>query len=342
MSSFFLSTTIIILCGCATTLPDINSGNKCSLKELCLKYNVLIKRYDQSGMILLCYGDSHAQLFINADFAVLAGNRVALSSPVILDGGEIRVPFDVESKILIPLLSHRRPTTKIFRLKNIHKVVIDPGHGGGDPGTIGVTGVKEKDIVFDIAKRLKKILVKKGIEVVMTRDRDKFVSLQHRTEIANTARADLFISIHANSQKSGNGGCGVEIFCLRDIDSPFNGDSSSARHARAVMFGRLSMDRQDVHVKEIVTDMLHVRKKSVSQRVAEDMICNLLKIVKVKNRGVKYADFYVLKNTLVPAVLVEVGFLSNPEEERLLRTRSYRQKIAYALAESILGYINKQ
>ncbi len=328
--------------GCAATLPDINYGNKCSLKELCLKYNVLIRRYDQSGMVLLCFGDRQAQLFINADFAVLAGKRVDLSSPVILEGTEIRVPFDVETKILVPLVSYRPPRFKQFGLKNIHRVVIDPGHGGRDPGTIGVTGVKEKDIVFDIAKRLKKILIKKGVEVIMTRNSDKFVSLQHRTEIANSARADLFISIHANSQKSGNRGCGVEVFCLRDVNSPFNDNNISARHARAVMFGSLSMDRKDTKLREIITDMLSAKKKSVSESVAKDMICKLIRNVNVKNRGIKYADFYVLKNTLIPAVLVEVGFLSNPKEERLLRMRAYRQKIAYALAESILGYINKQ
>jgi len=174
-------------------------------------------------------------------------------------------------------------------------VVIDPGHGGDDPGAIGINGVKEKNVILPIAQEVTNLLEQQGIQVIMTRNNDKAVSLQERSEIANRANADLFISIHANSMGMSRPDIsGLETYYLED-----------------------------------------------GMRLAESIHNTILKDVDVKNRRIRRARFYVLRHTEMPAVLVEIGFLTGKEDAQKLANQTYRDKMAQAIADGILQYVRK-
>ncbi len=229
--------------------------------------------------------------------------------------------------------------TEDFFLKKIQQIVIDPGHGGKDPGAIGVKGLQEKGVVLDIAKRLKKILEHDGVQVKMTRETDEFISLPERTQFASRTKADLFISIHANSSPA-RSICGMEVFSLSDLGS-WERNEVQRKENQRILFNRLAMKAMPAQVQDIVEDMLYCHKQTESDILALKVIDKTTKLAKTKNRGLKYSRFFVLRNTLVPAVLVEVGFLTNPKEEALLNTGAYRQKIADGLAASLLDYIHE-
>jgi len=223
-----------------------------------------------------------------------------------------------------------------YKYKKISKVVIDAGHGGKDPGATGRTGLKEKIVVLDIARRLKKILENQGIEVVMTRSKDKFITLQQRTEIASSSKSDLFVSVHANSSPA-RSVYGIEIYTLKQLGFLEKNEEQRKENYRK-MYGSLSMNKKDKELQSIVTDMMDTNKQAESLELASRVANKMVRILKTKNRGLKKSRFFVLRNTIVPAVLVEVGFLSNPKEEKLLKTKAYRQKVANGLARGILEY----
>jgi len=214
--------------------------------------------------------------------------------------------------------------------------LIDAGHGGKDPGAIGKTGLYEKKVVLDISKRLKKILEGKGIKVIMSRGADKFISLGKRTEIASSSHADVFISIHANAhpQRSIHG---VEVYSLKKLGYlEKNEDQRKLNYKK--MYGSLKMKQDDRDLQDIIVDIYDMNKQTESEKLGRILSLRLASILKTKNLGLKKSRFYVLRNTLIPAVLVEVGFLSNPREERFLKTKAYRQKVAVGIANGILEY----
>ena len=220
-------------------------------------------------------------------------------------------------------------------------IVIDPGHGGKDPGAIGRTGVTEKDVVLDIGLRLRSLIQQRlGIKVIMTRDDDTFISLDDRTLIANSKKADLFVSIHVNSHPQRRTR-GVEIYHL---------GQSSDRHALAVAarennVSMRSLDNLDRTVKQILFDLGRDYNMEQSQDLAyftrQSFQTTLEKRYDytVVDHGVKRAPFYVLLNSNMPSILAEVSFISNPTEEQLLRRNQYRQAIAESLFQGILAYL---
>jgi len=217
-------------------------------------------------------------------------------------------------------------------------IVIDPGHGGKDSGAVGPNGLKEKTVVLDIAKRLKKILREKTrYKVLLTREKDVYISLEERTAIANTLNADLFVSIHANASRR-RGAIGVETYFL---DYTFNEDilETVARENNAPVL--LKDDLQ-----AILFDLKKTRDSNESAVLAnsiqETMVSNLnSKYSKLLDRGAKAGPFYVLFGAEMPSVLVETLFISNRKEERLLKSYIYRQKIAEAIFDGIKIYLEK-
>lgn len=215
-------------------------------------------------------------------------------------------------------------------------IVIDPGHGGKDPGAKGRHGIMEKDIVLDVGLRLKRLIEDRtGARVVMTRDTDIFIPLEERTAIANSKGADLFISIHANSSRR-EGARGVETYLLgraTDMDA-----MDTALRENSVS-EKSSLD----DLQLILADLLNTAKKDESLRLAhyvqENIIDSLEPRYNTINLGVKQAPFYVLVNAKMPSILAEISFISNPEEERLLTERKYRREIAEAIFEGISRYI---
>jgi len=221
----------------------------------------------------------------------------------------------------------------------INTVVIDPGHGGKDPGAVSRYGTREKDIVLDISKRLKKDLEKKGLKVYLTRDRDVFIPLQERPVYANKINADLFISVHANAAKRSRYVKGFEVYYLSEATDD-NSRALAAAENASLKFekSRKDQDKAESSKNPTLWDLKFTEQRRVSKELAH-YICNITSDnLGMKKRGVKGARFVVLKGTTMPAVLVEVGFLTNAGEESKLKKSYFREKIATAITDSVLAY----
>jgi len=226
--------------------------------------------------------------------------------------------------------------TRALGLK-IGRIVIDAGHGGHDTGTIGPTGLMEKDLCLDVALRLGKIIEQRlpGADVVYTRSDDSFVPLEERTSIANQAKADLFISIHANSSKD-HAARGIETYYLNLKGSPEAMEVAARENATA---------QGGVHeLQDLVMKIAKTEKIDESKELAEDIQDSLSKRVQkfgkpVKNRGVRMAPFVVLIGAAMPSILTEISFLSNPADEQLLKKPEQRQKVAEGLYQGVVSYL---
>ena len=224
---------------------------------------------------------------------------------------------------------------KLFQLA-VRKIVVDPGHGGGDPGAMTPGGLSEKDITLDVARRLADLLRGGNLfGVVLTRDRDESVSLEKRVEIANREKADLFVSIHVNSIPLPER-FGVETYYLGSSSDP-----SALRLAHEENFGSgYSLSDFKTLLEGVYVDVRH----DESRRLAEDLQGGLYRRLHVvtpelENRGVKTAPLVVLVGTQMPAVLAEVSCISNGGEARRLSTPAYRQEIAQALRAGVESYV---
>jgi N-acetylmuramoyl-L-alanine amidase len=226
--------------------------------------------------------------------------------------------------------------TRTLGLK-IGRIVIDPGHGGHDTGTIGPTGLMEKDLCLDVALRLGKIIQQRlpGADVVFTRSDDTFIPLEERTNIANQAKADLFISIHANSSED-HAARGIETYYLNLKGSP---------EAMAVAARENAASQEGIHdLQDLVKKIAQTEKIDESREFAEDIQDSLSKRVQknartVKNRGVRKAPFVVLIGADMPSVLTEISFLSNPADEQLLKKPENRQRVAEGLYQGVASYL---
>jgi N-acetylmuramoyl-L-alanine amidase len=226
--------------------------------------------------------------------------------------------------------------TRALGLK-IGRIVLDPGHGGHDTGTIGPTGLMEKDLCLDVALRLGKIIAQRlpGAEIVYTRSDDTFIPLEERTNIANQAKADLFISIHANSSHDKEAR-GIETYYLNLKGSP---------EAMEVAARENASSQEGVHdLEDLVKKIARNEKIDESREFAEDIQDSLARRIQksartVRNRGVRKAPFVVLIGADMPSILTEVSFLSNPSDEKLLKKPEYRQRVAEGLYQGIASYL---
>lgn len=215
-------------------------------------------------------------------------------------------------------------------------VIVDAGHGGEDRGARGATGLLEKKLVLDVSKRLASRLQNRGLEVVLTRNQDEFVPLEMRTSMANDRRGDLFISIHANASPSTHAH-GVETYFV-SLDSSDDLSDQLARRENAVFGDVARVSLKLDPVAAILGDMSvneHVRESSGFAKLAQG---ELAKLQPGASRGVKQAPFVVLMGVRMPATLVEIGFLSNAQDERALRTEERRDAIADALTRAVIEF----
>ena len=219
----------------------------------------------------------------------------------------------------------------------IGKIVIDPGHGGHDTGTIGPHGLYEKDLVLDVSKRLGKLLQSRlGAEVVFTRNDDTFIPLETRTSIANQEQADLFVSVHANSSRDSDAR-GVETYYLNFTSSPEALEVAARENAAS--------DKSIHELQDLVKTIALKEKIEESREFASDVQQSLhaglsVKTSGLRDRGVKKAPFVVLIGANMPSILAEISFLSNPGDEKRLKTPDYRQRIAESLYRGISRYVN--
>ncbi len=213
-------------------------------------------------------------------------------------------------------------------------IVIDPGHGGKDTGALGPRGLKEKDVVLDIALRLRRLLVDRlGARVILTRSDDTFVPLEERTAIANKAQADFFISLHVNSASQVRA-TGVETYYLSREPSDGDARASATRENLALHLEGIG-PREEEGLKAILWDMAQTLTLRESSALAEMLLEDLARALRKENRGVKHGPFVVLMTAGMPSALVEIGFISNPHQERRMQDEAYRQQIANSLAQGI-------
>jgi len=264
-----------------------------------------------------------------------AVDRLAESSPPIITRAAPH-PEESPAKPSTPTEAGSRTLTRALGLK-ISRIVIDAGHGGHDTGTIGPSGLCEKDLVLDVALRLKKLIeTGMGSEVVMTRSDDTFIPLEERTAIANEKDADLFISIHANASRD-RSARGIETYYLNFTSNPDalevaareNATSQESVHGLQQLIEKIALTEKIEESKELARQI----QRSVYAQVAQSN-------GNERDRGLKKAPFIVLIGANMPSVLSEISFLTNPRDESLLKKATYRQKIAEALYRGIARYVS--
>jgi N-acetylmuramoyl-L-alanine amidase len=336
-----------LLSGCATIpkgpglsgLPIYNIGgiNYVPLIPICEQRGIKWE-YDTFTRTVNLSKDLHKiDLKVGDTLVLVDGRQQYLSQPVDIYQGAVVVPLRFKEKLLDNLFREIKPHAKYLPLSlRIKKVIVDAGHGGNDPGAIGRTGLREKDINLDIAKRLAKLLSSQGIGVTMTRSTDKFVSLASRVDIANSSEADLFISIHSNANRV-KGLNGFEVYYVSPYINDFRRALAAAQNAKPNL-DKSCFASDSLNLKATLWDMIYNSSRAESITLAHSICHSIGHDLDTKVLGVKGANFYVLKGARTPAVLIEIGFVSNPAEERLLRNGYYRQQIAEAVAAGINNY----
>ena len=276
------------------------------------------------------------KLYPGSALALHNSSVVRLDGPVRMYKGMITVPesfarlFGREQPPVAARPEKRPGKTMLAR------VVIDAGHGGKDPGAVGVGGIHEKEIVLDIAQRLARELERQDIDVTLTRQTDIFHPLATRSDIANNANADFFISVHANASESSSAN-GFEAYYLAPEYDDF-AKAVQIRENAVVKYEEDTAYAQSNDLNATLWDMLLSENRIESIAMANTIAGELRRIVHLRTRYVKGAQFYVLKGAQMPAVLLEVGYLTNPTEARQLSNPYYRQMIAEAVAAGVIRY----
>jgi N-acetylmuramoyl-L-alanine amidase len=274
----------------------------------------------------------------------------------------VRIVFDLEHtdyevkmfglddpyRFVIDVVSQRAPDDRTKEEVKINpkvvkkRIVVDPGHGGEDPGAVGQRGLYEKDVVLDVALRMKDIIKRRypSYEVILTREKDVFIPLDKRAAIANSTKADLFISIHANASVNRQAR-GIETYLLNwtnDMEA-----LKVAARENAISIKKMQQVQNELGLILASLERENKRDESIklSGYIQRCLVANVnAKYPKVLNLGVKQALFYVLVGAQMPSTLVEISFISNRDEERLLSDALYRQKIAESVVSGIDDYFN--
>jgi N-acetylmuramoyl-L-alanine amidase len=219
-------------------------------------------------------------------------------------------------------------------------VVLDPGHGGDQDGALAPDGTREKDLTLQIAQRVGAALRKRGMRVVMTRAGDLSVPLANRAAIANAIKADVFVSIHLNSMPTAEQRertTGVETYFLSADASDAHATAVAARENADRLAGEETLDPADP-VAAILSDLSDADSLAAASRLAYGLQEKMVAALDAEDHGVKQAPFYVLAGARMPAVLMELGFISHPQDSARLETRDYQLKIAEAIAAGIEAY----
>jgi N-acetylmuramoyl-L-alanine amidase len=229
-----------------------------------------------------------------------------------------------------------RSMIRVLGLK-VGRIVLDPGHGGHDTGTIGPEGLREKDLVLDVAKRLGALIEDRlGSEVIYTRNDDVFVPLERRTEIANEAKADLFLSIHANSSTL-HSVAGVETYYLNFTTSRAALEVAARENAGSQ---KTVYELQDLLEKIALKDKVEESREFATRIQSALFNASAKGDPRARDRGIRKAPFVVLIGASMPSVLSEIGFISNAHDESIMKRGEYRERLAEALYKGLAGYAN--
>ncbi len=328
-------------------------------QRLVLKFSRPI-RNNELNSFALDYPDKKQYKKIYDIYAVLSQKAMHLKHTSVkkirlaqFDQRTLRIVFESDSKIkqqykisgdelIIKMSSENRELTYIpVTTKQSRKViVIDPGHGGKDAGAVGHKRYREKVVVLQTAKKIRDILVKRGYTVYMTRNGDDFVKLRKRTRFANKKKADLFLSIHANSvpKKNRNKAHGIETYFLST--------NRSERSMRVAATENVDIGKMEKGGMQDALHLMNREKILASNKLAIDMQQNMLASVRekykdVSDNGVRSGPFWVLVGAQMPAVLIELGFISHPREATRMVDHRYQQKLAIGIANGVDRYFAK-
>lgn len=250
---------------------------------------------------------------------VLASNPVVMPKPVLT------------MEDLIPGPS--KPLQKV--------IVIDAGHGGEDPGALGYNNTREKDITFRMARILKKTLETNPLyKVILTRGADRSMRLRDRVRIARRSQGDIFISLHADSHSSSDAQ-GLSIYTLSHVASDRDAERLAARENKADLIMGVELETESPEVANILIDLVKRETMNMSAKFAESLIKSLGNRIHLLRNTHRFADFGVLRSPDVPSILIELGFLSNKEDEKLLNSKAYLQKIADGIMQGITLYFEE-
>lgn len=227
-----------------------------------------------------------------------------------------------------------------FRNKKAKVIMLDPGHGGQDPGAISKNGHYEKDLTLKMARELRDELKKEGYKVLLTRDSDIFIPLRGRIKKAHEANADLFISIHADSAKN-KSARGLSVYTISEKASDAEAAALAERENKADIILGMDLGEYQPEVGNILIDFAKKHTMEQSAIYADHVVSEMKKRVTLVPNAHRFAGFVVLKSANIPSVLVELGYLSNKSEEKQLQKKAYRKKLAEALTRAIKIYFDE-
>ena len=266
----------------------------------------------------------------------LANNNSTLSKPI-LSNKKITTTLSNKKIAEPPTIQAKRANKPIPRRDIV--IAIDAGHGGKDPGAIGKRGTKEKDIVLAIARKLAKLVHNEpGMRAYLTRKKDVFLGLRQRIKRARIQKADMFISIHADAfDKPSARGASVFVLSERGASSEAAQMLADKENA-ADLVGGISLEDKDDLLASVLLDLSQTASLEASLEVAQTVLFGLKRVGNTHKKQVESASFVVLKSPDIPSILVETAFISNPAEERKLRTREHQNKLALAMMSGIRNY----
>ena len=323
----------LFLAGCASVSQEvapskISYSDYIELNQFCQKHGFEYNFDTIDDMIMIGSYDRQIRVLLNSTVATYDGSIIYLGKPPVYSKGKILVPRQLDEVISSGEMAVFKPS---FTLKTI---VIDPGHGGKDPGAVSPLGLYEKDINLIVSKYLKQELEQQGFRVILTRSSDIFLTLDQRTKIAKKHNADLFISVHANANNSRSVN-GAEIYYL----SPSRLDSQkrAVKLANSENFNGQELPRD---VKAILWDMVISKNHSLSIETSNILYFTFKKLG-FNIKPPRQAPFYVLRHAYTPSVLVEIGYLTNAQEEKALQKKHYQKQIAQGIALAVSS-LNKK
>lgn len=242
----------------------------------------------------------------------------------------------------VPLKTAHKPDTRPVPRKASSKriIMLDPGHGGIDPGAIGSKGVEEKQVVLAIAKLLRDKLLKQGHEVSLTRENDTFIPLYQRVNLAQQHGAELFMSIHADGFTNPVA-AGASVFALssRGASSAMAKYLAERENAADDVAGSQVKDKDEHYLQQLLFDLVQTNTIKNSLTLGSHILNNISSIHRLHSHHTEQAAFVVLKSPSIPSVLVETSFITNPHEEKLLNTPSFQRAMAQAISNGVVNYL---
>jgi len=324
----------------------INDKDYCDVEETAAIFKASVKEERLDKRIYFTLYDEQFIFLIHSTFFTFKNKDYKYSYPLLTIRGKYYLPLEFITSLLPQLFKDKVTWNgkKLIITKptdyTIKTIVIDPGHGGKDPGAVGKTiKAQEKDINLSVSLLLKSLLEKElNVKVLLTRCDDRFVSLQERTKFANDNKADLFISVHTNASKDRNSR-GVEMYYLSTAKTTEARAVEALENSVVEIYeGGKEALRKYNDVDLILSDILQAENLEHSNTLAFKLQMNMCAGTKSNDRGIKQANFYVLRGAFMPAVLVEMGFISHPVEESFLVNKQYQERLARTIFEGIKSF----